>query len=117
MKKRLLGLIWGVLMIAVNGLAADGDLTVTGALKVNGVYVTHVTGTDPGCASGAPVVKKYLPRTCYGVNGRDCTTPAGWGVSNTDQISCTYISTCDQYTCYHEKCYPTSWTEAICMGN
>jgi hypothetical protein len=118
MGAKILVLVVGFLFIAVNGFAADGDLIVEGSLKIQGIFITNVTGTNPTCPSGAgmAVVKKYVGRTCTGTGGcGNCTLNTAWGFA--DQYSCHYGVYDYEYGCIDTICTPTSWTEIICMGN
>jgi len=133
MKKGILGLILGFLLIGMNVFAADGDLIVEGnvgvgttdpaakldvqggPVKIQGIFITHVTGTNPTCPSGTGVaiVKKFVGRTCTGSGCSSCTLQSIWAFSD---YSCGYTYM-GEYGCYPATCTPTSWTEVICMGN
>jgi hypothetical protein len=103
MKKKVLGLIVGFLFIGINGFAADGDLIVNGNLgigttnpgakldvqggsvKVGGIFITHVTRTNPTCPAGKGTIiaRKFDAKTCYDSpwGCGTCTTTAGWSTS------------------------------------
>jgi hypothetical protein len=123
MKKRILVLVIGLLLIGINGFAADGDLivngnatvggnaTLSGTLTVQGIKLVHVgPGSNPNCPSGTGgfVTKKLNAKTCTDNLSQTCTIPAGWGVNPT----CTTYG-CNDYC----SCAADTWTEAICMGN
>jgi hypothetical protein len=132
MKKRILVLVVGFLLIGINAFAADGDLVVNGNATVNnnltvqgtiqGIKLVHVTGTNPTCPSGtgAFVMRKFNARTCTDNAGGGCTIPAGWGVNPTCTTIFCYEGNCSPYaTCPGTNCtcYAEAWTEAVCMGN
>lgn len=109
MKKRILVLVVSFLFIGIDGFAADGDLIVNGNVTVNGnvgigtttpeakldvqggsvklggIFITHVTGTNPTCPSGTYLMRKWNAKTCHNPaflpNLYTCTTPAGWNPS------------------------------------
>ncbi len=128
MKKRILVLVVGFLLIGINGFAADGDLivngnaTINGTLTVQGIKLTHVTGTNPTCPAGqgAFLMRKWTPQTCTDAGGggcRSCTTSSGWGI---DPFTCQYEN---YYVfegsggCVAATCSSLSWAEAVCVGN
>jgi len=140
MKKRVLVLIAGLLFIGMNGFAADGDPIVNGnptvdgnvgigtttpgakldvqggSVKVEGIFIAHVTGTNPTCPSGKGgfLTRKWNAKTCSNYCS-SCTTPGGWNVLST----CVYTA-CDwQGNPYFPPvtCTADTWTEAVCMGN
>jgi hypothetical protein len=131
MKKRILVLVIGLLLIGINGYAADGDLIVNGNATVNsnltvqgtiqGIKLVHVTGTNPTCpaGTGAILMRKWAPQTCSDSGGcGSCTIGGGWSVSAS---TCQYSVYTDfgEYgaACVATTCSPLNWTEAICMGN
>ena len=117
MKTKILVLTIGFLFIAVVGFAADGDLIVEGSLKVQGIFVTDVTGTNPTCPSGTgmAILKKYVGKTCSDAScASSCTLNTGWGFGD---YSCQYTVYDYVNGCLPATCTPTTWTEIICMGN
>jgi len=133
MKKRILGLVIGLLLIGSNVFAADGDVIVNGNvgigtttpaakldiqggdLKLKGIKITHVTGTNPTCPSGTGgfLMRKWAAKTC--VDCSSCTIAAGWSPV---PITCQYAGFAADYSCSAPlTCSSSNWTEAVCMGN
>jgi hypothetical protein len=137
MKKRILVLVVGFLFIGIDGFAADEDLIVNGnatvngnvgigtttpgakldvqggSVKLGGIFITHVIGTNPTCPSGTYLMRKWNAKTCddsSNLNG--CKIPAGW---NPSVPACSYIAWSIDY--YAVICTANTWTEAVCMGN
>lgn len=115
MKKRILVLMVGFLFVGINGFAADGDVVINGTLTVQGIKITHVTGTNPTCPSGTGgiLIRKWAAKTCSVPGYGGCTTAVGWGV---DPIACQYV-VCFEGNCVTFSCTADTWTEAVCMGN
>jgi len=116
MKKRILVLMVGFLLIGINGFAADGDVVINGTLTVQGIKITHVTGTNPTCPSGTgAIAKKFAATACYG-QCSICTLNAGWAPADWSCLYANFSPVNGECTAY-STCVPTSWSEVICMGN
>jgi hypothetical protein len=138
MKKRIFCLIAvvGFLFVGINVFAADGDLIVNGnvgigtttpgakldvqggSVKVGGMFLTHVTGTNSTCPAGTGVIvmRKWAGGACTDPNMTwccTCTYASGWSVTPTNcQCSCS-----SEYGPLTYTCSSSNWTEAVCMGN
>jgi hypothetical protein len=96
-----------------------------GIILNEAVRISHISGTNPTCPSGAGILmRKIVAKTCgnpatIGCGQHlGCTIPGGWGGGSTNcsYCDCTF-STQGSYCHFPDLQCQTSWTDVLCVGD
>jgi len=105
--------------VGIGITSPSAKLDVGGNIKLSGVTMAHITGSNPNCPAGGFLMRKWDAKTCdpnTNCEKKKCTTSGGWFNS---QPTCNYQTRSPGFAgvCNDLTCVANQWTEAVCLGN